>query len=109
INLRGTVVPVLDLRARLGLPAKPIEPADYLIVLGGDPQLLAVRIDRALELATLAVTTLNRRGGDEPAAGVLGAVAQQADQLIPLLDPRVLVPPAQVTALRELAAPTTPH
>ena len=34
INLRGKIVPVLDIRARLRLPPKPAEPSDYLVVIG---------------------------------------------------------------------------
>jgi hypothetical protein len=52
INVRGTVVPVLDIRARLRLPAKAAEPSDHLIVVepGGRPVVL--RIDRALNWRT---------------------------------------------------------
>src|SRR5215469_5263815 len=32
IDVRGEAVPVLDLRARLGLPAKGVEPSDHLVI-----------------------------------------------------------------------------
>ena len=51
-DLRGTIVPVVDLRARLRLPFKAVEPSDHLIIIeagaGGRP--LALRVDRALDL-----------------------------------------------------------
>src|SRR5437870_13646015 len=47
INIRGTVVPVLDLRTRFRLPAKPVEPADHLVVAWAGERLVAVRVDRA--------------------------------------------------------------
>jgi purine-binding chemotaxis protein CheW len=107
INLRGTVVPVLDLRARLGLPAKPIEPSDHLVVLRGDQWLVALRIDHALELATLEVAAPPPgRGENAPARDDRGAVAKQSDRLIPLLDVRALVTPAHEAELR--AALTDP-
>ncbi|HEX8199985.1 MAG TPA: chemotaxis protein CheW [Isosphaeraceae bacterium] len=101
INLRGTVVAVLDLRARLGLMPRPIEPSDHLVVLQGDHLLVAVRIDRALELATLEVASphpgrsVGAATRDDP-----GAVAKQGDRLIPLLDVRALVTPAHEAEIR---------
>ena len=51
VNLRGRVVPVIDLRARLGLPARAIELSDHLIVAQGRDFPIALRVDRALDLA----------------------------------------------------------
>src|SRR5262249_39760893 len=48
INLRGRVVPVLDLRAWLRLPPKEVEITDYLIVAQVGPRPLTLRVDRAL-------------------------------------------------------------
>lgn len=45
LNLRGRLVPVIDLRLRLGLAAKQIVPEDNLIVLEVGPRLIAVRVD----------------------------------------------------------------
>src|SRR5882672_6593162 len=32
INLRGRIVPVLDVRSRFRVPAKPLEPSDHFII-----------------------------------------------------------------------------
>ena len=32
VNLRGAVVPVLDIRSRFRLPPKPMEPTDHFVV-----------------------------------------------------------------------------
>jgi purine-binding chemotaxis protein CheW len=53
INLRGTVVPVFDLRARLGIPPKPVEPSESLVIVRREGRPVAFRVDRPLELATL--------------------------------------------------------
>ena len=47
VNVRGNVVPVFDLRGRFGLPPRPIDPAQHLIILSGSPRLAAVRVDAA--------------------------------------------------------------
>ena len=47
VNVRGTVVPVLDLRARFGLPPRAVDPGQHLIILGGGTRAAAVRVDAA--------------------------------------------------------------
>src|SRR5476651_52581 len=45
IDLRGAIVPVLDLRVRFGLPARPMELSDQLIVTRARDRLLALWVD----------------------------------------------------------------
>jgi purine-binding chemotaxis protein CheW len=88
-SLRGTVVPVLDLRSRLGLPARAAEPSDHLVVVWTWNRLVALRVDRALELAQ-----------PEAADGTgVAAVVRLRDELIPLLDLRGLVSPTESAVL----------
>src|SRR5438270_7042780 len=54
VNLRGAVVPVLDLRRRFGLPARAATPTDHLIVADAGGRAVALRVDRAVELVPLA-------------------------------------------------------
>ena len=54
VNVRGCVLPVVDARAWLGLPTRPIEPSDHLIVIRVGKRSALLRVDRAMELATLA-------------------------------------------------------
>jgi purine-binding chemotaxis protein CheW len=53
INLRGAVVPVLDVRARFGLPAKAPMPSDQLVIAYAGSRRVALRVDRALELISI--------------------------------------------------------
>jgi purine-binding chemotaxis protein CheW len=71
INLRGSVVPVFDLRRWFGLPAKALEPSDHLIVVRADQRLLATRVDRALELVRVGADQVEPGpAGGEAAGGV---------------------------------------
>ena len=89
-DLRGTIVPVVDLRARLRLPFKAVEPSDHLIIIeagaGGRP--LALRVDRALDLvvrdpaASEQVQELMPGSGD----AILVMMMRVPDGLVPLLD-----------------------
>src|SRR5207248_8344629 len=50
INLRGSVVPVLDVRCYFRLAAKPLEHSDHLIIASAAGQVLALRVDRAVDI-----------------------------------------------------------
>jgi purine-binding chemotaxis protein CheW len=53
VNVRGTIVPVFDLRARLGLPARAIDPAQHLVILSTGARSSAVRVDAAEDVVTI--------------------------------------------------------
>jgi purine-binding chemotaxis protein CheW len=86
VNLRGRVVPVIDLRARLGLASRPVAPSDHMIVVGSGERLAALRVDRALDLVRLDGET----GARDETAGM--PVARLADGLAPLLEVHTLLP-----------------
>ena len=60
IDVRGSITLVVDLRARLGLPAKPVELTDEMIVLSRAEKLVAFRIDRVEELVSLDPSEMTR-------------------------------------------------
>ena len=53
VNVRGKVVPVFDLRGRFGLPPRPIDPGQHLIILNGSPRHAAVRVDAAEDFVSI--------------------------------------------------------
>jgi len=88
INLRGTIVPVFDLRARLGLPAGAIDVRESLVILRRDGRAVAIRVDRPLDLVSLDVGDFEP--GPTPGSGIgqgSPGVAKLADGLAVLLDP----------------------
>src|SRR5688572_3677891 len=54
VNVHGTVVPVLDLRTRFRLPAKPLSHTDHLVLAWAGPRLVALRADRAIAMERIA-------------------------------------------------------
>jgi purine-binding chemotaxis protein CheW len=53
VNLRGEIVPVLDLRARFALPSRAPDPAQHLIFLTAGDRPVAIRVDDAQSLETV--------------------------------------------------------
>ena len=54
VNVRGRLAPVLDIRKRFRLPPRPIAAGDHLIIARAGERLVALRADRATELAHAA-------------------------------------------------------
>src|SRR5690625_3025021 len=50
VDVRGRVIPVLDLRARFGLPAADLSPDEHMILARAGGRMVAIRVDRATRL-----------------------------------------------------------
>jgi purine-binding chemotaxis protein CheW len=53
LNLRGALVPVVDVRVRLGDPARPARPGDHLLVAAEGGRRVALVVDRVLGVREL--------------------------------------------------------
>ncbi|MBF0626232.1 MAG: chemotaxis protein CheW [Magnetococcales bacterium] len=99
INLRGAVVPVLDLRARLGHPPVAVSRDSAIIILeiprGGQAQLLGCLVDGVDEVLGLdpqAILPPPRTNAAGPVDALLG-MARGRERFILILDPLKLLPP----------------
>ena len=85
VNLRGKVIPVIDLRLRLGLEAGAVGPRSCVIVCQAPGHaLVGALVDSVVEVMTL------RAGDTEPAPAVTGTevagLAKIKDRVVILLD-----------------------
>ena len=53
INVRGRIVPLLNIRHRFGLPNRDVEPDDHLVIALAGDRMVALRVDRALDLVSV--------------------------------------------------------
>ena len=53
VNVRGQLVPVIDLRARLSLAAKALDPDEFLVFLEAGTRTLAFRVDEIDDIVDL--------------------------------------------------------
>jgi len=94
INLRGRVVPIMDLRARLGLPPLGPRLETRIIVTAasgssGDasgPRLMGLLADEVLEVLTQPATPIELPPGLPGAAGLPLAAVQAGDRLVTVFD-----------------------
>lgn len=99
MNLRGRVVPVLDVRRRLRLPARPLDPSDHFIIARTGSRLVALHVDRALDLLELDPADLEDTGDIAPGPGRVARVARLPHDLLLLHDPGALLSPEESAAL----------
>jgi len=58
INLRGEVLPLLDMRMRFGLPARPLRADEVFLIVRTATRSLALRADHATELVRVPADSL---------------------------------------------------
>lgn len=86
VNLRGSLIPVVDLRTRFALPTRPVRPADRLVVVEAAGRRLALRVEQVVDLLSVPVADVEA-GGDAVADAVHTAgVAKLADGLLVICD-----------------------
>jgi purine-binding chemotaxis protein CheW len=112
LDYRGEIVAALDVRRRFGLPSRPIALADHLIIAAGG-RTVALRVDRAVEVAEIADGDVAPVTGTLPGAGPVTGIARHADGLVLIHDLETFLTDAEerelTRALASLAAgsPTT--
>lgn len=97
INLRGKLVPVIDIRTKLGLPAQPLSPSNHMLIVqtsqgspGAVGRTLAIRVDRALELLSVPEELIE---DPRPIAGAVHAagMAKLPDGMVVIHDLRTFL------------------
>lgn len=93
INVRGRIIPVLDLRPRLRLEPSPLTNESRIIITDHGARLLGIAADRVGEVHTLDPASIEPvpEGVDTPRAGFLEGIANDNERTIVLLSlPRLL-------------------
>ena len=99
VNVRGRVLPVLDVRARFRLPAKPLEPSDHFIVASAGPRGVILRVDRATHLVWVDEASVQAAETLGPSANYVAGVATLEDGLVLIHDLVTFLSAAEATAL----------
>lgn len=108
VNVRGSVVAVLDIRSRFGLPKKEIAPADHLIIARSGPRTVAVRADRAIDLVYLRAEDIDFSLRSAPGVEHVAGVAKTADGVVILHDLHAFLSEAEALALDRAQAGEAP-
>jgi purine-binding chemotaxis protein CheW len=109
INLRGSIVPVLDIRARFRLPAKPPEHTDHLVVACLGQRRVALRVDRVLDLVQLEAAEIEDAKGIVPGMEYVTWIAKPSSDIVLIHDLRTFLSQTEAVTLEEaLSGVTSP-
>ncbi len=95
IDLRGELVPVLDMRARFRLPRVVLDPGEHLIVAQAGTRKVALRADQALAVERLEVVAIEEAGNLPRGVGQVAGVASTADGMVLIHDLRAFLNEAE--------------
>ncbi len=84
--MRGTLVPVLDIRHRFGLAAAPLAPTDHLIVAEAGPRTVAIRVDQATALLSVPETDISAAPATVPGVELVAGLARLPDGVLVIHD-----------------------
>jgi purine-binding chemotaxis protein CheW len=89
-NLRGTNIPVVDVRKECGLPAKPLELNTPLVIAHSNGRILALTVDAVADVLTVPVGNIELREFATPEMAHIAAIGRLADRSLLILDPSTL-------------------
>jgi purine-binding chemotaxis protein CheW len=75
VNLHGQIVPVVDVRQRLALPAMAVAPTQFLIALQASDRLIAVRVDDVEDMTEIPESSLEAPSALSPVLQRLQGIA----------------------------------
>ncbi len=86
INVRGQVIPVLDLRARFGLSPAPLATEQHLVIVSTESRDVAFRVDEAEDLIDVAETDIAAPNALTPTARHIAGVAALPNGAVVIAD-----------------------
>jgi purine-binding chemotaxis protein CheW len=86
VDLHGTIVPVLDLRRRFGLPQRPVSLSDLLIVVSTGSRRIALRTDGGASIRKIDPAALGRAGDSLAQSRYVAGLAKLPDGIIIIHD-----------------------
>ena len=102
VDVRGSVVPVLDVRARFGHPPRPAQVDDRLIVARAGRRRVALRVDAVVGIERVAPSTDALANLGAPASVRLAGVAALPDGLVLIHDLAGFLAEAEARGLDEV-------
>ncbi len=97
INVRGELVPVIDVRRRLGFPGKTLDPDEFLIVVQAGSRTLAFRVDDVDDIVD--VNSVETSAALSPTLRGIAGLAARPDGVLVIYDPGAFVSQAEAAAL----------
>jgi purine-binding chemotaxis protein CheW len=95
--LRGKVIPVVNARRRLGLPARPYDLNTQLLIAQAGGHAMALMVDAVSEVLTLPASSIESLGEIGTEVEHLSAVGRLGERLLLIIDPNTILTDGQVS------------
>ena len=99
IGVRGRLVPVLDLRARFGLPRKEVDPAELFVIADAAGRMVAVRADRVEGISWLEEGMMEAPDVGDASSGLVSGAARLGDGMVLVHDLAAFLSAAEAASL----------
>jgi purine-binding chemotaxis protein CheW len=99
VNVRGQLVPVIDVRQRLSLPPRVLDPDQFLVILATAVRAVAIRVDDVDDIVDVDPTQGESSIELSPALQRMSGLAARSDGVIVIYDPDAFVSQAELEAL----------
>lgn len=99
IDVRGEVVPVVNLGSRLGLETTPVRPSQALVLVWTGERLVALRVDRVEWIEPLDEDDVRKVERLTRGPVALAGIGRMSDGLVLLQDPEALLQQAEGEAI----------
>jgi purine-binding chemotaxis protein CheW len=108
LNFRGAAVPVLDIRARFGLPPRGVQTSDHLVVARAGKRMAAIRVDRVSDLIEAAAKDIEDVSVVTPHSGYVAGVLKLPGDLVLIHDLSTFLSAAEAADLDRSLAGAAP-
>ena len=99
IDVRGELVPVMDVRAREGLPVRVLDPSESLILAWAGGRLVCFRVDRLMEPATVTKEAIRSASEVATVADHISGIVSLPDGLVLIQDLERFLTPEELDRL----------
>lgn len=99
VNLRGRIVPVVDVRRRLGMPSVELAPDQFMVALDLPDRAIAIRVDDVEDVIDVDEASLEKPASISPALARLAGVASTESGAVVLYDVATFLDAAEREAL----------
>lgn len=108
IDVRGRLVPVFGIRGRFRMPARELDPSEHLVLAEARGRLVALRVDRVLDLVEIAERDVEDPRGLVEGTEHVAGVARLEDGLVLIHDLDALLSQAEEAELEAAIAGSSP-
>jgi len=99
INVRGRIIPVLDIRQRFRIAPKKLSPSDHFVLAFAAEYVVALRVDRVVELQRFRASDIAEAKTVLPYSEYVAGVAKLSSGLVLLHDVRTFLSQGEAASL----------